>query len=844
MISKELKYGNDARKAMKAGVDKLANAVKVTLGPKGKYVVLTQTMGSPVVTNDGITIAKEVILKDKYENAGAQLVREASESTNTLAGDGCQPWNEKILSPKGWILFRDVKVGDEIFGSNGKVQTVLKVYDKEDRDIYKVYFSNDSVVECTLDHMWTVYDKKTCKICNRKLEEIIKDAYLDDTGKMRFAVPRVKCLEYPYVDISVSAYMLGLYLGNGHQDEYRIFIDTPKETIIDYITHTYKNVKLYNHDGCIRLSISINQNPELIYLKNMFKDCKASTKFIPEEYLYNSQEVREALLKGLMDTDGNNDRFVYYTSSKQLADDFCILTKSLGIETHIIVRDRRKEASHKNKDGKDIYFKNISYEIYKCKGAYNTINYIEKTDRKEPVRCIKVSNPDELYITSGYILTHNTTTSTVLVQALLDAGIEAMNTTDANTIRSQMEEAKEASLNYLKEHTKEIKDQDIKNIATISASDEAIGELVAEAVTKVGRDGMITLETSLSDKTYVDIVQGIQFDRGWGASSPYFINNLENMNCTFENANILLTNLKLNNILEISGLLENSYKSGKPIVIIADDIDPMALSQLVQNRKNINLQVIYIKAPGYGTKKKDILENLAIITGATFISDDLGKQLSEVTIEDLGDVKKIVSNKYSTTIFPTDTHENQVIMRIKQLKAQLENTESEFDKVKIKEQLAQLSKGVGVIYVGAATEAEMKAKKFKIEDAVNATRAAIEEGIVVGGGKVLFGCAQMLKKHPKANLPGFKIVSQALEVPMKQIMLNAGIIVEAAVNEIIEDKNDNFGYNAKTDTYCDLMSVGVIDPVKVTKSVINNAISIAGLILTTEAVMTDEGDTI
>lgn len=522
MLAKELKYGNIAREAMKKGVDKLADAVKVTLGPKGKFVVLTRPIGSPIVTNDGITIAKDVILKDKYENAGAQLVKEASESTNTAAGDG-------------------------------------------------------------------------------------------------------------------------------------------------------------------------------------------------------------------------------------------------------------------------------------------------------------------------------TTTTTVLVQALLSAGIEAMDTTDANTIKSQMERAKEVALDYIKEHTKEIKDEDVKNIATISASDESIGNLVADAVLKVGKDGMLTLEANkVSTDTYVDIVQGIQFDRGWGSSSGYFINNTESMDCTFENANVLITSLRLNNILDIRTLLENSLKTGKPLVIIADDIDPIALAQLIKNKQNIGLQVNYIKAPGYGSKKKDILENLAVVTGAKFISEDLGKTLSEVTQEDLGEVKKIVSTKYMTTVFPTDACGEAVATRIKQLKSQLEDFNSTFDKARIKEQLAQLSKGVGVIYIGAATEAEMKAKKYKIEDAINATKAAIEEGIVVGGGRILFGCAQALRKHADAKLPGFKIVADALEVPMKQILINAGVIVESTVNDIIEEKNENFGYNAKVDNLCDLVEAGVIDPVKVTKSVINNSISIAGLILTTEAVMVDD----
>lgn len=522
MLAKELRYGNDARMAMKAGVDKLANAVKVTLGPCGKYVALTRPIGSPIVTNDGITIAKDVILKDKYENAGAQLVKEASESTNNLCGDG-------------------------------------------------------------------------------------------------------------------------------------------------------------------------------------------------------------------------------------------------------------------------------------------------------------------------------SSTSTVLVQALLDAGIKEMDRFDANMIRTQMERAKEVALEYVKSHAKEIKDNDVKHIATISASDETIGELVADAVTKVGRDGMLTLESNkVSNETYVDIVQGIQFDRGWGSSSPYFINQMENMTCEFEGAKILITNLKLNNILDIRTLLENSLKTSTPLVIIADDIDPIALAQLIQNKQKANLRVSYIKAPGYGAKKKDILENLSIVTGATFISSDLGKSLSEVTDVDLGEVKKIVSTRYSTTVFPTGKCEQKIAERIKAIKAQLASTESKFDEAKLKEQLAQLSKGVGVIYIGAATEAEEKAKKFKIEDAMNATRAAIEEGIVVGGGRILFGAAQAVRQSKDANLPGFKIVADALEVPMKQIMKNAGVEVDSIVNDIIEEKDDNFGYDAKADRLCNLLEVGVIDPVKVTKSVITNAISIAGLILTTEAVMVDD----
>lgn len=522
MLSKQLKYGNDAREAMKAGVDKLANAVKVTLGPKGRFVCLYRNLGSPVITNDGITIANELYLKDKYENAGAQLVREASAKTNTVAGDG-------------------------------------------------------------------------------------------------------------------------------------------------------------------------------------------------------------------------------------------------------------------------------------------------------------------------------TTSSCVLVQSLLNSGIELMDTTDANVIKAQMEQAKDVVIDYLTEHTQQIKDEDIEKVATISASDEEIGKFVADAVKKVGKDGTLTLESNKNSyETYLEKVDGVQFDRGWGSSSQFFVNDVENMTSVFEDAYILITNLKLSNLVDLKDILNDVLINKEKLIIIADDITPISLGQLIQNRSKVGLDVIYLKAPGYGTKKKDILENLAVVTGAKFISEDLNIPLSQVKKSDLGKVKKLVSTKYTTTITASDDRKKEIDLRIKQLKAQLDDSNSTFDKSRIKEQMAQLANGVGIIYIGAPTESELTAKRYKIEDAVNATRAAISDGIVVGGGKVLYNAAQALKKHPNYNLPGFKIVAEALEAPMKQIMKNAGVTIETTISKITEEKNENFGYNAKTDVVCDLLDAGVIDPVKVTKSVVNNAISIAGLILTTEAVMVDE----
>lgn len=842
MIAKQIKYSKDARDAMKAGVDKLADAVKVTLGPKGKYVVISKSIGSPTVTNDGVTIAKEVLLSDTYENTGAQLVKEVASKTNDIAGDGCQPLTEKILSPKGWITFQDIQEGDEIFGADGKIQTVLKVYEKEARDIYKVYFSNDAVVECTADHMWTIFDNKTRTMCNKKLEDILKETlFLNNRGDARFSVQRNACLEYPYADIPISAYMLGVYLGNGHQDKHRIFIDTPKQSIIDYATNNYNNVKLYEHNGCTRIAISIEQNPELIYLQNTFSTCKAVTKYIPQEFLYNSQEVRRALLQGLMDTDGSKDRFTYYTSSHQLAQDFYTLTSSLGICTHICTRDRREEQPHLNSEGKPIYYKAVSYEISKCKGIRNNIVHIVKTDRKEPVRCIKVSNADELYITSDYIVTHNTTTATVLVQALLSAGLHEVDSgMDANVIKAEIEQAKDKVLTYIDTQVKPVQDDDAEKIATISASDAELGKLISDVVKAVGKDGMITLEeNTVNNLTTMQVVDGLQIDRGW--YTPYFINNVEMLETVFENARVLITDQRLNAVGEIIHIVEPLHKQGIPLVIIAEDIDPVALSHLIQNKQNAGLKVLFIKAPGYGVRRKDLLANLCCITGATLITPDTGLQLQKVTEAQLGVVKKIVAKKYVTTFVATDINAEAVKQRVCQLQAQLTTVkESDHDVQKIKEQIAQLTKGVAVVYVGAATEAELKAKKFKIEDALNATKAAIAEGVVAGGGRVLLGAAKYLEESGIKTVGAF-VMHEALLAPIKQIMKNAGIVeIDNMLASITENANAAYGFDASDGTCCDLIQKGIIDPVKVTKSALVNAVSIACLLLTTEAVMVDE----
>ncbi len=435
-----------------------------------------------------------------------------------------------------------------------------------------------------------------------------------------------------------------------------------------------------------------------------------------------------------------------------------------------------------------------------------------------------------------------TTTATVLAQSILTEGMKAvaagMNPMD---LKRGIDKAVVAAVEELKSMSKPCTDDNsIAQVGTISAnSDKEIGDIIAEAMAKVGKEGVITVEEGSGFSNELEVVEGMQFDRGY--LSPYFVNNQQNMTAEMDSPFILLHDKKISNIRDLLPILEGVAKAGKPLLIIAEDVDGEALATLVINNMRGIVKVAAVKAPGFGDRRKAMLQDLAILTGGTVISEEVGLSLEKTSIEDLGSAKKVVVTKEETTIIDGAGAAKEIEDRVTQIRAQMEETSSDYDREKLQERVAKLAGGVAVIKVGAATEVEMKEKKARVEDALHATRAAVEEGIVPGGGVALIRVSDSIRDLKGDNHDqdiGVNIARRAMQEPMRQIASNAGDEASVVVNKVLEGK-DNFGYNAANAEYGDMIEMGILDPTKVTRSALQNAASVAGLMITTEAMVAE-----
>jgi len=434
-----------------------------------------------------------------------------------------------------------------------------------------------------------------------------------------------------------------------------------------------------------------------------------------------------------------------------------------------------------------------------------------------------------------------TTTATVLAQAIFREGVKTVAAGASPTaLKRGIEKAVGVAVDEIKKLHKDVKGDMIAQVGTISANnDKQIGSIIAEAMKKVGKDGVITVEESKTMETTLEVVEGMQFDRGY--LSPYFVTDPERMECALEDVRILIHEKKISSMKDLLPLLEQIAKTGKPLLIIAEDVEGEALATLVVNKLRGTLQCAAVKAPGFGDRRKAMLEDIATLTGGKAITEDLGIKLENVKLEDLGRAKKITIDKDNTTIVEGAGKASDIEGRVKQIRTQVEETTSDYDREKLQERLAKLVGGVAVIKVGAATETELKEKKARVEDAMHATRAAVEEGIVPGGGTALLRCLNALDKLKLEGdeAIGVNIVKRALEEPARQIAHNAGHEGAVIIGRIRESKDDNFGFNADSEEFVDLVKAGVIDPAKVTRLALQNAASIAGLMLTTEALVAD-----
>ncbi|MES2575888.1 MAG: chaperonin GroEL [Bacteroidota bacterium] len=471
------------------------------------------------------------------------------------------------------------------------------------------------------------------------------------------------------------------------------------------------------------------------------------------------------------------------------------------------------------------------------------VTVAKEIELKDPLENMGAQMVKEVASKTNDLAGDGTTTATVLAQAIVKEGLKNV-AAGANPmdLKRGIDKAVEAIVADLAKQAKVVgsDSEKIKQIASISANnDEVIGELIANAFAKVGKEGVITVEEAKGTDTYVDVVEGMQFDRGY--LSPYFVTNPEKMEAELDSPYILLYDKKVSSLKELLPVLEPVAQSGKPLLIIAEDVDGEALSTLVVNKLRGALKIAAVKAPGFGDRRKAMLEDIAILTGGTVISEERGYTLENTTIEMLGTAKRVSIDKDNTTIVSGAGDADTIKNRVNQIKGQMETTTSDYDKEKLQERLAKLAGGVAVLYVGAASEVEMKEKKDRVDDALHATRAAVEEGIVAGGGVALLRAKNSLAAL-KADNPdeatGIKIISRAIEAPLRTIVENAGLEGSVVVAKVAEGSGD-FGYNAKTDEYVDMLKAGIIDPKKVTRVALENAASVAGMILTTECALVE-----
>ena len=498
------------------------------------------------------------------------------------------------------------------------------------------------------------------------------------------------------------------------------------------------------------------------------------------------------------------------------------VTATLGPRGRLVVLDKKFGSPTVTKDG---------------------VSVAKEIELEDPFENLGAEMAKEVASKTNDIAGDGTTTATVLAQAIVAGGFRSVTAgSNPMALKHGIEKAVNKVVEELKNLSTKIKGRDdIAHVASISANgDKEVGNLIADAMEKVGKDGVITVEEAKGIETTMELVEGMQFDKGY--ISPYFVTNPDRMEAIFEEPYILIYDKKISSMKDILPVLEKTAQTGKPIVIISEDVEGEALATLVVNKIRGTLQCVAVKAPGFGDRRKAMLEDIAILTGGKVISEEIGLKLEQTTLADLGKAKRITIAKEETTIVEGSGKKSDIQGRISQIKLQIEDTTSDYDKEKLQERLAKLAGGVAVINVGAATETEMKEKKHRVEDALSATRAAVEEGIVVGGGVALIRAAKILDSIKASNedeARGIKIIRESLSVPSKKIADNAGVEGSVVVEKISDGKG-NFGFNADTLEYEDLVKAGIIDPTKVTRSALQNAASIASMMLTTECLVTDK----
>ena len=837
------------------GVEKTVNAIKTTLGPSGKCVAI-QGGEYPDITRDGATVAKSIILKDPIENMGAQIVKKAAQSTEEQAGDGPQPLYAKVLTPNGWTTMGELKIGDKICGTNGTIQEVVGIFNKGQKEIYKVHFSNRGIVDCCEDQLWTVTNLSGKEKTIPLKDIFAKPLFRSDNNQARYFTPRT-FVEFEKKDALIDPYLLGLLLGDGtlcESGSIELSLGYKKAGVLENIIlpeNIQYNVQDVKEKNYLRVKFSkINkEGPSMHdYIKALgLLNKKSHDKFIPKNYLYTTRENREKLLAGLTNTDGyinSKGLLEYSTASKQLRDDIIELMYSLGKAVHSYEKNGLSCGSY-SKDS-------VIYRISELVGYKygNKLVGIEKTGEFTEMMCIKVSNPDNLYITDNYVVTHNTSSTSILIQEMVKKGQRYLNSgANVNEIKDGMEAAGKWVSEYIKNHSDKVEGdlEKIKQVATISANnDPEIGGLISECMEKVGINGVITADMSYSLDTSIEVINGMKIERGW--ASPHFITEKESAQCVMSNPYILVVGEKISSVGQLIPILEPMVQSGRPFVIICDDMDEVVLSTLVLNTLQGACRCCVLKGIEFGENRGPVMQDIATATGATYITPEIGLSVTDATLEMLGSAKKVSIGKYTSIIFEGTGDEDMINERIETIKARLEDKNlSKYDRGRWEKRLANLSGGIGVIHAGGASEVERVNKKATVEDAILASKSAISEGVVPGGGYTFLwaseeGRKELFKKGNKwteDEIVGIQIVLDSLRSITWNVCNNAGISGDEVISKLLSSKKGK-GFNAKTKKYSDLIKDGILDSAKVLRVSLENSISAASMILLTDCAITDE----
>lgn len=848
MSGKIIKSGNSE---IIEGVKRTADAIKVTMGPSGKCVAITNfSVGmDPEVTRDGATVAKSIDFKDERLNIGARLVRKAASLTEQEAGDGPQPLYAKVLTPNGWTTMGELKIGDEICGTNGTIQTVVGTYAKGKKKIYKLTFANGQEVECCEDHLWDVTYKD--KYTTMTLKDILSKGlvYTKPCGEIQynFYTPRTN-VEFFKKDLPVDPFLVGLLIGDGSlcdTGSVELSLALNKINVMDEVIlpdNIKYSVKKYEDKHYYRVKFS-KIDPSGIGMHDYMRSIgllnkKSSDKFIPTNYLYSTTEDRERLLAGLANTDGYiNSRGLleYSTISEQLCKDIVELLEGLGKSISWYKKTDRDNGS---------YSSTPIYRISELKGCkYGTkLVGIEDTGEYTEMMCIKVSNPDSLYITNDYIVTHNTSTTSILIKELCEKGQKlAGSGLNMNEIKSGMLKAGAWVTKYIKENSISIDGdlEKIRKVATVSANnDPEVGNLVVECMDKVGVDGIITADLASGLDTVIDVTTGMKLDRGW--ASPQYVTSPEDGLCVMTNPYIVIIGERISSVNQILPIIEKVMNSGRPVLIICDEMDEVVNTTLIVNTLQGAIRCCVVKGVDFGDGRKNIMEDIAFAVGGTFICQERNLDCKSATEEDFGAAEKVVISRDSCIIYNGQGNKDDITARVDILKKRLADpTTTLYDQQKFEKRIANLAGGIGIIKAGGATEAEKLNRKATIEDAILASKSAISEGCVPGSGLVYFRASLDVEKDKEFwkslqgdESEGAKLIFSSLPVIMKTVADNSHEGYGVHVAETVSNsKKKTWGFNAKTRQYGDLIEEGVLDSAKVLRVALENAISTASMIL-------------